>query len=443
MVNGMNTGQGNRKPDACSPGADSKGTIKTVAVFGLGFVGLTTALGFAETGCKVFGIDVDEGRKSTLRGGAVPFHEPHMEGILKKHLDRDFFVTDNITGAVGESTYIFYCVGTPYGADGGADLSFLFSAIDSTLDAIQDERFRVLVTKSTIPPSTTAEKILPYIKGKGGKAEHLGVANNPEFLREGHCWEDFMEADRIVLGVNDEKSRALLTELYEPMGIPIKCVTHSTGEFVKYLSNTLLATMVSYSNEMAQAADAFGGIEVAEAFRILHMDKRWGGCSMADYVYPGCGYGGYCLPKDTSAFYAQAAEKGFDAQILKQVIQTNTERPKQIAQKVAACLDGDTAGTIGILGLSFKPGSDDVRDTPSWKIIQALRQLGCKDIVGYDPVAMGEFRRRYPDAGIRYAHSLQEAYGQADALAITTAWEEFRDVTKLGDKKVVDCRYML
>ena len=265
---------------------------KTVTVFGLGFVGLTTALGFAETGCKVFGIDVDTERKGFLREGTVPFHEPHMEEVLRKHIGQSFFVTDDIPAAIAESAYVFYCVGTPYGADGSADLTYLFSAIDSTLDAVHDEKFRVLVTKSTIPPSTTAEKILPYIKGKGGKAEHLGVANNPEFLREGHCWEDFMEADRIVLGVNDETSKALLTELYEPMGIPIKCVSHSTGEFIKYLSNTLLATLISYSNEMAQAADAFGGIETAEAFRILHMDKRWNHCNMSSYVYPGCGYGG-------------------------------------------------------------------------------------------------------------------------------------------------------
>lgn len=435
---------------------------KTVTIFGLGFVGLTTALGFAETGCKVFGIDVDTERKGFLREGIVPFHEPHMEEVLQKHIDKSFIVTDDIPAAIAESTYVFYCVGTPYGADGSADLTYLFSAIDSTLGAVHDEKFRVLVTKSTIPPSTTAEKILPYIKGKGRKAEHLGIANNPEFLREGHCWEDFMEADRIVLGVNDERSKMLLTELYEPMGIPIKCVSHSTGEFIKYLSNTLLATLISYSNEMAQAADAFGGIETAEAFRILHMDKRWNHCNMSSYVYPGCGYGGYCLPKDTSAFYAQAAEKGFDAQILKQVIQTNTDRPVRIAEKIARCLKKVTQnrnpeenekdrenrqvkipGIVGILGLSFKPGSDDVRDTPALKVIQELKKLGCTDIIGYDPVAMKEFARRYPDAGIRFADSLQEVYKKADVLAIVTAWEEFREAPGLGNKEIIDCRYML
>ena len=443
------------------------GGKKTVSVFGLGFVGLTTALGFAETGCRVFGIDVDKERKRSLRNGTVPFHEPYMEGILNKHLNSRFFITDDVSEAVKESTYIFYCVGTPYGADGSADLTYLFSAIDSTLDAIHDEKFRILVTKSTIPPSTTAEKILPYVKRKGDKSEYLGVANNPEFLREGHCWEDFMEADRIVLGVNDEKSQELLVELYQPMGIPIKCVTHSTGEFIKYLSNTLLATLISYSNEMAQAAETFGGIEVAEAFRILHMDKRWNGCNMTSYVYPGCGYGGYCLPKDTSAFYAQALEKGFEASILSQVIRTNTERPKRIAEKSAGCLSeytqhmkekddvvrnaennaksglSEKPGTVGILGLSFKPGSDDVRDTPAMKIIGQLKKLGCENIIGYDPIAAEEFRRRYPDARICYADSIQEIYDKADVLALVTAWEEFRDVPTLGDKKIIDCRYML
>lgn len=253
-----------------------------------------------------------------------------------------------------------------------------------------------------------------------------------------------MEADRIVLGVNDEKSRELLAELYEPMGIPIKCVTHSTGEFIKYLSNTLLATLISFSNEMAQATEAFCGIEVAEAFRILHMDKRWNGCNMTSYVYPGCGYGGYCLPKDTSAFYSQAAEKGFEAQILKQVIQTNTERPKRIAERIAFYLNEYIqAGTVGILGLSFKPGSDDVRDTPAIKIIQELQKLGCKEIVAYDPIAKEEFQDRYPNAGICYADSIQEIYDRSDILAIVTAWEEFRIIPTLGNKKIIDCRYML
>ena len=262
-----------------------------VTVFGLGFVGLTTALGFAHMGYQVYGIDVDERRKATLRNGQLPFLEPKMDEVLRAHLGKNFIITDDVKKAITESEYIYYCVGTPYGKEGSADLTYLFSAIDTTIDAIEDEKFRVLVTKSTIPPSTTAEKILPYVKSKGEKAVNLGVANNPEFLREGHCWDDFIGADRIVLGCNDERSKEMLIRLYEPMNIPIFPVSHSTGEFIKYLSNTLLATLISYSNEMAEVADTIGGIDIADAFHILHMDKRWNDCNMTSYVYPGCGYG--------------------------------------------------------------------------------------------------------------------------------------------------------
>ena len=276
-----------------------------VTVFGLGFVGLTTALSFAHLGIKVYGLDVDEHRKDQLRAGELPFVEPEMDAILCEEQGRNFFVTDNIEKAVADSDYIFYCVGTPYGKDGAADLKYLFSAIDSTIAAIHDDKHRVLVTKSTIPPTTTREKIIPYVKGKGEVARQISIANNPEFLREGHCWEDVTKADRIVLGCSDDVSKDMLMKLYAPMNIPMFCVSITTGEFIKYLSNTLLATLISYANEMAHVADAFGDIDVAKAFHILHMDGRWNHADMANYFYPGCGYGGYCLPKDTNALYAR------------------------------------------------------------------------------------------------------------------------------------------
>ena len=305
-----------------------------VTVFGLGFVGLTTALGFAHMGRTVYGIDVDEERKNSLRKGKLPFFEPDMDEILNECLDKTFFVTDDIEKAIAESEYIFYCVGTPYGKDGSADLTYLFHAIDTTVDAIKDDKFRVIITKSTIPPSTTLEKIVPYVRNKGERTRFIGIANNPEFLREGHCWSDFMEADRIVLGVEDDRSELMLRALYSTMDVPIYAVSYNTGEFIKYLSNTLLATMISYSNEMAEVADTIGGIEIGKAFRILHMDKRWGDCNMKSYVYPGCGYGGYCLPKDTNALFAQAKEKGYEAQILKNVIALNDKRATVIAENI-------------------------------------------------------------------------------------------------------------
>lgn len=411
-----------------------------VTVLGLGFVGLTTALGFAHLGYKVYGVDVDENRKSTLKQGRLPFLEPGMDEALKKHLNHEFFVAEDVEAAIADSEYVFYCVGTPYGKDGSADLRYLFSAIDTTIAAIHDKRFRVLVTKSTIPPSTTAEKIVPYVREKGDIAKQCGIANNPEFLREGHCWEDFIGADRIVLGVDDDRSKDMLVKLYEPMSVPIRCVSHSTGEFIKYLSNTLLATMISYSNEMAEIADTIGGIDVAEAFRILHMDKRWNGCNMTTYVYPGCGYGGYCLPKDTNALFAQAAVKGFAPPILKNVIETNDKRPTTVAKRIAKTLTKDA--TIGILGLSFKPLSDDVRDTPAARIIRALVEMGYKNIIAYDPEAMDEFARCYPELSVQMKKTAKQVYDQADKVAIVTAWEEFREVPAMGNTPVVDCRYM-
>ncbi len=411
-----------------------------VTVFGLGFVGLTTAVGFAEKGITVYGLDVDRQRMSVLKEGKLPFHEPGLDEALVRNLGKNFHLTEDAEAAVAASDCIYYCVGTPYGEGGEADLTYLYGAIDTTLAACRDDKYRVLVTKSTIPPSTTSEKIIPYIEAKGyAVGKGLGVANNPEFLREGTCWDDFMHADRIVLGVSDERTAQILQELYAGFDIPKFCVSLNTGEFIKYLSNTLLATLISYSNEMAQLADTIGGIDVAQAFRILHMDKRWGGCNMSSYVYPGCGYGGYCLPKDTNAIYALGKQKGFDAQILSNVITVNDARPGYMAARVEENVGKNSC--IGVLGLSFKPESDDVRDTPAAKVISRLLADGYTNIVAYDPLAMDEFEKHY-QLKIAYAASSAEVLEQADEIVVLTAWKEFVDVPKRTDKTIIDCRYM-
>ena len=416
-----------------------------ITVFGLGFVGLTTSLGFAEYGHKVYGVEINAARLSGIQAGRLPFLEPGLDEALTRHLGDRFFPisTEQLAQAFSESDCIYYCVGTPYGKDGQADLTYLFNAIDQTLEVRPIDRYQVLVVKSTIPPSTTSGKIIPHLQEKGQKVgTDIGVANNPEFLREGHCWDDFMNADRIVLGVSDDRSAEMLRQVYATVKEPVFCVSLNTGEFIKYLSNTLLATLISYSNEMSIVADTIGGIDTAEAFRILHMDKRWGGATMASYVYPGCGYGGYCLPKDTNALYAVTRTAGFDAQILRHVIGTNDNMPSFIAQKIIRAIGDDKQQRIGILGLSFKPGSDDVRDTPSAKIIQALLDAGYCNICGYDPVAIEEFRSHYP-LPIDYVADYEDIISQSQALVITTAWPEFGDVRERTDKPVVDCRYML
>lgn len=414
-----------------------------ITVFGLGFVGLTTALGFAQLGHKVYGIESDGQRLGAIASGKLPFLEPGMGEALARHLNGNFIPCGDFGDAAAESDCIYYCVGTPYGGDGQADLSFLYEAVGQTLGSIKDGRFRVLVTKSTVPPSTTMSKIVPFVEERGfSVGRDIGVANNPEFLREGSCWDDFMNADRIVIGTSDGRSEEMLRAVYAGMHAPVFCVSPNTGEFIKYLSNALLATLISYSNEMSLIADAIGGIDVAAAFRILHTDGRWGGCGMAGYAYPGCGYGGYCLPKDTSALYSAAKAAGFDAQILKSVIGVNDGMPGFIARKISDAAGGDRDAVIGILGLSFKPGSDDTRDAPSAKIIRELNRLGYAGILGYDPVAVPEFQARY-GLGCSFAGSLEECVERADVLAIATAWPEFRGLPGMTGKKIVDCRYML
>lgn len=416
-----------------------------ITVFGLGFVGLTTALGFSEYGHTVYGVEVDQKRLSVIQSGKLPFLEPGLDMALERHLNNRFHPvsTESLQEALVQSDCVYYCVGTPYGKDGQADLTYLLGAMDQTLNSIDDTRFRVLVTKSTIPPSTCSKKVIPFLEAKGIKVGgNYGVANNPEFLREGHCWDDFMNADRIVLGVSDAKSETMLRSIYAGQPMPVYCVSLNTGEFIKYLSNTLLATLISYSNEMSVIADTIGGIDVATAFRILHLDKRWGGCTMSSYAYPGCGYGGYCLPKDTNALYAVSKTAGFDAQILKNVIMTNDRMPEFIAKRIMESVGNDKNVKIGILGLSFKPESDDVRDAPSAKIIAQLLKAGYQNIYAYDPVANEEFSFHY-DLGITYYSTYKEIVESSDVLVITTAWDEFKDIRTCTDKPVVDCRFVL
>lgn len=415
-----------------------------VTVFGLGFVGLTTALGFAEMGHKVYGIEANPDKFKLIASGKLPFLEPGLDEALLRHLGHQFIPTTDLRAAIEDSEYVYYCVGTPYGQDGQADLTYLFRAMKQTLDSIQDNKFRVMVTKSTIPPSTTERKIIPFLEKHNLYVNgNLKVANNPEFLREGHCWEDFIHADRIVLGVEDARSEQMLRQLYENCAAPIFSVSFSTGEFIKYLSNTLLATLISYSNEMSVIADTIGGIDTADAFKVLHMDKRWGGCDMTSYVYPGCGYGGYCLPKDTNALYAITQSSGYDPKILKNVIATNEAMPVFIVNRIEMAANYQKKCKIGILGLSFKPGSDDVREASSAKIIAELRQHGYQDILGYDPVANNEFADKYSSLKVKYSDSYQHIIDHADILVIATAWDEFKNILSLTIKPVVDCRYML
>ncbi|KAB3539666.1 UDP-glucose/GDP-mannose dehydrogenase family protein [Alkaliphilus pronyensis] len=415
----------------------------TVTVFGLGFVGLTTALAFAEMGNKVYGIDINIEKTNTIKSGKLPFVEPGLDTALQKHINQNFFVSDSVEECVTDSDFIFLCVGTPCGKDGEADLTYINNAIDAFAGVLNDGKYRVVVVKSTVPPSTTAERIIPYLSNKGLEVgSNFSIANNPEFLREGYCWEDMMNADRIVCGVSDEKAKDMLYSLYKDCNIPIFAVNLNTGEFIKYLSNTLLATLISYSNEMSRIADVIGDVQIADAFNILHLDKRWGNCNMTSYVYPGCGYGGYCLPKDTVAMVAKSLAKGYEPKILKNVIEINNDMPSFMANKITSITSKNQ--TIGILGLAFKPGSDDVRDSSSAKIIKILLEEGYTNIIAYDPIANHPFDKEYKLQEVKYFQDLDSLCKESDVLALITAWDEFKDINiRYANKPIVDCRYFL
>ncbi|ENK0555909.1 UDP-glucose/GDP-mannose dehydrogenase family protein [Clostridium botulinum] len=415
----------------------------TITVFGLGFVGLTTALAFAEKGNKVYGYDTDNIIAETIKNGVLPFVEPGLDNALTKHINNGFTIVNDPKSAVSESDFIFLCVGTPCGEKGEADLKYIYSVIDNIYLQLNDDKYRVVVIKSTVPPSTTSERVIPYLKNKGLEVgEKFTVANNPEFLREGHCWDDMINADRIVCGVSDKKGEDMLLSLYENFNIPFYAVSLNTGEFIKYLSNTLLATMISYSNEMSKVAYTIGDIQIKEAFKILHMDKRWKTGNMSSYVYPGCGYGGYCLPKDTQAMYEKSTSKGYEPMILKNVIKVNNSMPDFMTDKIIR--DINEEDKVGILGLSFKPGSDDVRDSSSAKIIKILIDKGYKNILVYDPIANKVFKEKYKFKEIDYYNDIDSLCNNSDILVLATAWNEFIDIKeKYPNKKIVDCRYLL
>ncbi|HUC79708.1 MAG TPA: nucleotide sugar dehydrogenase [Flavisolibacter sp.] len=414
-----------------------------IAILGLGFVGLTTALGFSKKGNTVYGIDTSAEKVEGLKRGIIPFHEPGLKEALNDELGKRFILDAPMQEALHKSEVIFICVGTPEKEDGSADLGFLLAALESVLRHAGNS-FKPVVIKSSVPPSTIQKQVKPFVEAfKSKNTINIALASNPEFLREGYAWDDFMNPDRIIVGIEDDRVRPILAKLYQPFGAPVHFVSFNTAEYIKYLSNTLLSTLISYSNEMAMIADHIGGIDVPEAFKVLHQDKRWSGnpATMAGYVFPGCGYGGYCLPKDTAALQNIAAKHGYNAKLLQANIAVNQEIKEHVIKKVIA--DTLPHQMIGILGLSFKAGSDDVRLSPSLSIIQLLLQNGYQNIVAFDPMANKAFDEAY-GLPINYASSLEEVYEKTDVLVLLTGWPLFKEhKEKLNQKKLFDFRYLL
>ncbi len=410
-----------------------------IAVIGTGYVGLVTGACFAEFGVEVTCVDVDENKINRLNNGEIPIYEPGLDNVVEKNVkaNRLHFTTD-IKSAVEQALVVFLAVGTPPQADGSPDMSFYRQAARDIAEAMNG--YKVLVTKSTVPVGTG--KWLKEFVSENLKIEtNFGVASNPEFLREGAAIEDFMRPDRVVIGSNEEDAIAIMKDLYRPLYLietPIVITSLEAAELIKYAANAFLATKITFINEVANLCDAIG-CDVHDVARGMGMDNRIG----RKFLHPGPGYGGSCFPKDTRALTTVADSFGVDTLIVDAVIEANERQRQAMIPKIEK-LVGDLKGKkIGILGLSFKPETDDMRESPATDVIKALQERGAT-IKAFDPVAMEEAKHCLPD--IEYATDEYDAIDGADVLVFLTEWNQFRALdmervkSLLKSPKIADLR---
>jgi UDPglucose 6-dehydrogenase len=398
-----------------------------ITIFGSGYVGLVTATCFAEVGYHVVCVDIDEQKIARLKQGEVPIHEPGLDGLLQRNLDagRLVFTTD-VDLAVNHGMFQFIAVGTPPDEDGSADLQHVIAVARSIGQRMTESR--IIVNKSTVPVGTAdrvRETVLKELDKRAVKIE-FDVVSNPEFLKEGAAIEDFMKPDRIVVGTEHHSTTKLLRALYMPFNRNRDRLVEMdvrSAELTKYAANSMLATKISFMNELAGLAEALGAD--IEKIRIgIGADPRIG----YHFIYPGCGYGGSCFPKDVTALDRTARGVGYHTELLQSVESVNNRQKKRLFEKCRKYFNNELAGrTFGLWGLAFKPNTDDMREAPSRVLMEALWAAGAK-VRGYDPVAMQETRRIYGDSeNLVLCKSANEVLLGCDALFVATEWSEFRN----------------
>jgi UDPglucose 6-dehydrogenase len=411
-----------------------------IAMIGTGYVGLVSGACFADFGHDVCCIDKDEKKIAALHEGRMPIWEPGLEALVKSNVERERldFTTDLAKGVQGAEA-VFIAVGTPARrGDGHADLTYVFAAVRELAKALT--RPAVIVTKSTVPVGTGDR--IAEILAEEGAPQGTSVASNPEFLREGAAIADFKHPDRIVVGAEDEHAREVLREIYRPLFLnkaPILFTGRRTAELTKYAANAFLAVKISFINEIADLCEAVGA-DVQEVARGIGLDNRIG----PKFLHPGPGYGGSCFPKDTLALLQTAKEAGIEQRIVSTVVDVNDKRKEGMAARVAKALGGSVKGKrIGVLGLAFKPNTDDMRDAPSIPLVNSLIEQGA-EVTAFDPAAMEQAKPLFP--GVNCASTANAVADGADALVIVTEWDEFRalDLAKLAErmkgKVLVDLR---
>ena len=399
-----------------------------IAMIGAGYVGLVSGACFADFGHEVVCVDKEVGKVEALKSGRIPIFEPGLEEMVAANVrgGRLAFST-SLEDAVAEADAVFIAVGTPSRrGDGFADLSYVYAAAAEIARAVKG--FTVIVTKSTVPVGT-GDEVERIIRETNPQAD-VAVVSNPEFLREGAAIEDFKRPDRIVIGTDDERARAVMTEVYRPLYLnqaPLVFTSRRTSELIKYAANAFLAMKITFINEIADLCEKVGA-NVQEVGRGIGLDNRIG----SKFLHAGPGFGGSCFPKDTLALVKTAQDHDSPVRLIETTVAVNDKRKRAMGRKVIQACGGDVRGkTIGILGLAFKPNTDDMRDSPAIAIVQTLRDAGAR-LRGYDPEAMDNARG--VSEGMEFVSGPYECAEGADALVVVTEWNQFRalDLERLG-----------
>lgn len=416
--------------------------MSNISIIGTGYVGLVSGLCLAEKGHSVICVDVDQAKVDQINRGRPPIHENGLDELLQKHLGGRFHASTAIRDAILATDISMIAVGTPF-KHGQIDLEYIRIASEQIGEVLMEkDNYHVVVVKSTVVPGTTVDVVAPILERSSGKMAGLdfGVGMNPEFLREGEAIHDFLNPDRIVLGGIDSRTLETMSQLYQCFcGVDVIFTNPRTAEMIKYTANSLLATMISFSNEMGNLCSNLPGVDIMEVMRGVHLDRRL--CpilpdlgritpSFTNYLEAGCGFGGSCFPKDVKALVAHGRKLGQPMQLLNAVVEVNIAQPNQVVSLLLGHFGELRHIRITVLGVAFKPGTDDIRESPALAIITELitRQAS---LTIFDPIARDAVERHFAASELAFADSLDEAVAISDAVLILTCWPEFERIPDL------------
>lgn len=430
-----------------------------LSIIGTGYVGLVTGACLAEAGHEVVCVDVDREKVERINRGETPIYEDGLETLLRRHIGTRLRASTDLRRAVHDSEMTFIAVGTPFDGE-RIDLTFIRLVARDVGSALRDKSdYHVVVVKSTVVPGTTDEVVLPILEEVSGKraGPDFGVGMNPEFLTEGVAVTDFMDPDRIVVGGIDTRTTDLLARAYASFeNVPLMRTNNKTAEMIKYTSNAVLATLISFSNEIGNLCERLGGVDVADVMQGTHLARyftmpleggRRASAPIVSFLSAGCGFGGSCLPKDAKALAAHGAAAGQPMPLLDTVIKINQQQPRRVVELIEKHFPTLTGVRVTILGLAFKPDTDDMRESPAIPIIRELLARAAV-VSAYDPVATESAKKVLPAERIRFAHGLEDALAGADAAVVVTSWKEFEQIPDIlasleHPPLIVDGRRML